>query len=198
MILTSQNGIKPEWKAWQDTVGFHLNDEAGKPLYRISVTAETYGLATTIRDRLKEVAEMSEPKPVAAAMSDKPAVTDEMVKRLSNVVVQLRNDTAEVDVLDADAIEAVLKEREELKADVERLRKACQYVSKRIHSVPSALPPGTDMGLIQTELYNALAETEPDHIAEAGEMVDEDQRALDAEHNALEDHEHGIGRNPLG
>jgi len=41
-------------------------------------------------------------------------------------------------------------------------------------------------------------ETEPDHIADAGEMVDEDQKALDAERNALEDHEHGIGRNPLG
>ena len=79
------------------------------------------------------------------------------------------------------AIEAVLKEREWLitrafcmgverdqaiaalvfaKADVKRLRGACKYVSERIHAVPSALPPGTDMGLIQTELYNALAATE--------------------------------------
>ena len=47
-------------------------------------------------------------------------------------------------------------------------------------------------------MHSALSETEPDHIADAGEMVDEDQKALDAERNALEDHEHGIGRNPLG
>ena len=65
------------------------------------------------------------------------------------------------------AIEAVLDERTKLRADVERLREACQYVSERIHSAPSALPPGTDMGLIQTELYNALAETEPKETPDA-------------------------------
>ena len=116
-------------------------------------------------------------------MSDKPTVvTEEMVASVRDVIATFRRQDGFHLPEQAAAIEAVLEEREWLitrafcmgverdqaiaalvfaKADVERLRKACKYVSKRIHSVPSALPPGTDMGLIQTELYNALTETEP-------------------------------------
>ena len=83
-------------------------------------------------------------------MPDTPTVvTDEMKQRLPGVwrglYVALVENAATID---------------KLRADVERLRGACKYVSARIHSAPSSLPPGTDMGLIQTELYNALAETE--------------------------------------
>ena len=137
-------------------------------------------------------------------MSDTPTVvTDEMKQRLPGVwrglYVALVENAATID---------------KLRADVERLRGACLAVSEDPWPVQPNVGEPDRCGWCQRyvddssdchdedcpvrQIATALSETEPGPGQEQPDRCDEDQKALDAERNALEDHYLGIGRNPLG
>ena len=98
------------------------------------------------------------------------ATPEEMVKTLRQLAKWERIDGC---VNEATTIEAMLDERDKLKADVERLRRACEYARGSMHACAGGcLTMGHSCSWCVVSA--ALAKTDPDHVADVGNKVEQE------------------------